>query len=229
MLIFNLRTAPLVQINCGEINMSEGYHISLSRCSLAILIFLFAVTSYPDGCASSQLLPESSSQQTLNELPICNVAVLPFVNETEYNQGDVIFYRIFTAELHKVKGLSISQEGDVRKIYRQMRLGSKQTPELDQLIILGDRLGVQAFIMGKIVKMSEKKGSMDAQPVMVVNLRLVNAVTGKIIRTTYTSRIGEDFRKIMHFGLVNTITELASLLSDEISQKWFKEGGAACP
>lgn len=224
---FNLHTAPLIQINCGEINMSEGDHIALSGWSLAILIFLFAVTSFPDGCASAQV--PDSSPQTLNELQICNVAVLPFVNETEYNQGDVIFYRIFTAELHKVKGLSISQEGDVRKIYRQMRLDVKQTPDLDQLLILGDRLGGQAFIMGKILKMSEKKGSMDAQPLIAVNLRLVNAVTGKIIRTIYLSRTGEDFRKIMHFGLVNTITELASLLSDEIARKWFKEGGATCP
>jgi hypothetical protein len=165
------------------------------------------------------------SPQHLN---ICKIAVLPLINDTEYRQGGVIFYRIFVAELNKVKGLAISQEGDVRKIYRQMRVDPKQTPDMEQLIILGDRLGVQAFITGKIIKMSEKKGQMDAKPVMAVNMKMLNAANGRIMMTTYESETGEDYRKVMHFGLVNTITELASLMSQKISEKWFK-GETLCP
>ena len=154
--------------------------------------------------------------------------MLPFINDTEYIQGDVIFYRIFVSELHKIKGLSISQEGDVRKIYRQMRISPGENPDLEYLKILGDRLSVQAFITGKIVKMREKEGKINADPILAVNLQMINAANGKSMMTIYNSRTGEDYRKIMHFGLVNTITELSSLVSGEIARQWFPGGSVKC-
>ncbi len=158
----------------------------------------------------------------------CNIAVLPLVNDSEYQQGGVIVYRIFVSELHKVKGLTISQEGDVRKLYRQMRIGPKDTPSLDDLKILADRLRVQGFVQGKVVKMREDKGRLETRPILALNLRMVNAATGRTMMTIYNSRRGQDYRSIMHFGVVNTITELARVVSDEIIRQWFPAGEVKC-
>ncbi len=159
---------------------------------------------------------------------LCSIAVLPLVNDSGYQQGGVIVYRIFVSELHKVKGLTISQEGDVRKLYRQMRIGPKDIPTLDDLKILADRLRVQGFVQGKIVKMRENKGRLEARPILALNLRMINAATGRTMMTIYNSRRGEDYRSIMHFGVVNTITELTRGVSDEIIRQWFPAGEVKC-
>ncbi|MFW8602282.1 hypothetical protein ACOHYD_12480 [Desulfobacterota bacterium M19] len=159
---------------------------------------------------------------------LCDIAVLPLVNDSEYQQGGVIVYRIFVSELHKVKGLTISQEGDVRKLYRQMRIGPKDTPTLDDLKILADRLRVQGFVQGKVVKMRENKGRLEARPILALNFKMINAATGRTMMTIYNSRRGEDYRSIMHFGVVNTITELSRVVSDEIIRQWFPGGEVKC-
>ncbi len=159
---------------------------------------------------------------------LCSIAVLPLVNDSDYQQGGVIVYRIFVSELHKVKGLAISQEGDVRKLYRQMKIGPKDTPSLDDLKILADRLRVQGLVQGKVVKMREDKGRFEARPILALNLRMINAATGRTMMTIYNSRRGEDYRSLMHFGVVNSITELARVVSDEIVRQWFPAGEVKC-
>ncbi|MCK5230037.1 MAG: hypothetical protein KAR13_07215, partial [Desulfobulbaceae bacterium] len=53
---------------------------------------------------------------------ICRLAVLPFVNETDFELGGLIFYRIFMSELVSSGNYVVSQEGDIRKIYRQLNI-----------------------------------------------------------------------------------------------------------
>lgn len=192
-------------------------------------VFLFLLFSFAlvlSACVSH------NSPEVQNISPpstvLCSIAVLPLVNDSDYQQGGVIVYRIFVSELHKVKGLTISQEGDVRKLYRQMRIGPKDTPSLDDLKILADRLRVQGFVRGRIVKMREDKGRLEARPILALNLRMINAATGRTMMTIYNSRRGEDYRSIMHFGVVNTITELARVVSDEIIRQWFPAGEVKC-
>ncbi len=190
--------------------------------SLLLLIwalFLSACVSY-NSPEVQNISPPSAA--------LCSIAVLPLVNDSDYRQGGVIIYRIFISELHKVKGLTISQEGDIRKLYRQMKIGPKDTPDLDDLKILADRLRVQGFVQGRVVKMREDRGRLEVKPILALNLMMINAATGRTMMTIYNSRRGEDYRSIMHFGLVNTITELARVVSDEIIRQWFPAGEVKC-
>jgi len=160
--------------------------------------------------------------------PICKIAVLPFVNTTDYVQGDAIVYRIFVAELNRLGGFSVAQEGDVRRILRQMNLTPKEVPGYEQRLVLADRLGVDAIITGEIVAMHEDEGVQETNPLLAVDLKLLAMGSNTPVITTHHRRRGEDYRKVMHFGLVNTMTTLTVKVSDEILEIWFAKGVKPC-
>lgn len=191
------------------------------------LLALSAVVFLVPGCVKSPSAPELS-QLTAPSEAICRVAVLPFVNHTEYARGDLIVYRIFVAELNRLGGFSVVQEGDIRKIFRQMKLSPKETPGYEQTLVLADRLAVDAVITGEIITMREERGKQETAPELAVEMKLVPAGSTKPWLTTYHRRRGDDYRQVMHFGLVNTMTALTALLSDEILQLWFSKGLTPC-
>ncbi len=162
------------------------------------------------------------------EKPMCRIAVLPLLNHTDFIQGGTIFYRIFMAELNQRPGFTVIQEGDIRAIYRQLRINPRSAPSHEQTLVLADRLKADALISGEIVTMRDNRGAKETKPVLAVNLTLTPAGADKPMLTTYHRRSGEDYRKIMHFGLVNTMTSLAALVADEILDLWQAHGLTPC-
>lgn len=159
---------------------------------------------------------------------ICRIAVLPFVNHTGYSQGDLMLYRIFVAELNRRGGFTVIQEGDVRKIFRQMQLNPMESPGYEQTLVLADRLGVDAMISGEIVTMEEEAGMRETKPVLAVDMKVLPAGATRPWLTVHHRRTGAEYRKLLHFGLVNTMTSLAVLVSDEILDIWFAQGLTPC-
>lgn len=178
-------------------------------------------------CVSSSPTPEVQ-QLSKPATPICRIAVLPFLNHTDYPQGDVIFSRIFVAELNRRGGFNVIPEGDVRKTLRQLKLTPKDTPAHEQMMILADRLAVDAVISGEIVTMHEEQGAKETKPRLAVDAQLTPVGSSRPMLTTYHQRTGEEYRTVMHFGLVNTMTSLAALVSDEILTTWQEKGLTPC-
>ena len=205
----------------------DSYPALMIKKYVFFLLFLTLVLASINGCVSSSKSPEFQQLTTIPK-KICRIAILPFANDTDYNQGNIIFYRIFTSELNRQGGFTLVQEGDVRKIYRQMRISPKQSPKREHLLILADRLDVDAVIMGKIIEMQEKHKANSSEPILAVDLKVLDGETGKTMFTVYHKRSGEDYRKAMHFGLVTTITELSSIVSSEILELWFDRGLQKC-
>jgi TolB-like protein len=160
---------------------------------------------------------------------ICRVAVLPFANQSGYPLGDTIFYRIFVAELLENGNYLVSQEGDVRKIYRQMRVLVGQVPDIEQVRALAGRLGAQVVISGTVLEMRDKpQYSRRLDPSIAVVVRIMDGETGRTLWTTFVRREGTDYRKVMHFGVVNTVSALAKRVSKEMLAAWLKEGLHKC-
>ncbi len=169
--------------------------------------------------------------QVLSPLPeheICRVAVLPFANESKFNLGGLLFYRVFMAELVKTGHFDVVQEGDVQEIYEQIKLLAGDEPNIEQIRLLGSRLGAQAIITGIVMKMGERKERTGMNPSLAVNINILDARTGETLWSTYHSRAGADYRKVMHFGMVNTLTALAQHVSQEILTLWSKKGFNGC-
>ncbi len=160
---------------------------------------------------------------------VCRIAVLPFSNQTEYPLANTIFYRVFVAELLESGNYLISQEGDVRKIYRQMKVLVGQTPDIEQVRALAGRLGVRLVITGSVVEMRDKtRYGRKLDPTMGVIVRILEGETGRTLWTTFVRREGKEYRKVMHFGVINTVSALAKRVSSEILEAWFKEGLQKC-
>lgn len=160
---------------------------------------------------------------------ICRVAVLPFANQTEYNQADDIFGRVFVTELINSGNYQVAQEGDVRKFFQQMQVLPGQLPHVEQMRGLADRLGVQIIVAGAVVEMQDKTMyGRRLDPTLAVIIRIIEGSSGRTLWTTYNRREGRQYRKIMHFGLVNTATELAKRVSAEIAEAWLEEGLRKC-
>lgn len=160
---------------------------------------------------------------------ICRVAVLPFVNQTGFMQADDIFSRVFISELVNSGNYQVSQEGDVRKFLQQMRVLPNQAPDIEQLRAMADRLGVQVVISGTITEMKDKNEyGAQAEPSLAVVVRIIEGDSGRTLWTTYSRREGQQYRKVMHFGLVNSVTSLAKHVSAEIVESWHKEGFLKC-
>jgi len=185
-------------------------------CCILLLIFLI-ISSCTIGLPNVQILncPNKS---------IDRIAVLPFKNDTKFLQGGSIFYKVFVAKLISSNWVNVSPEGDIRAIYRQLEIFSGQQPNIQQLRIIASRLHVTYLVLGKVLKMEEKRTRQgEINPVISVSLKIINAKTGKLILVTHYYREGEFYRKIMHFGMVDTVTKLAAIMSNEIIEKWEKD------
>jgi hypothetical protein len=103
-----------------------------------------------------------------------------------------------------------------------------QAPHLDQLRVLSDRLNVDLLISGKIVELTEDRSSRETPPMLALSLTLIDGTSGKILWTTYHKREGGYYRKVMHFGLINSLTALTQKMSQEIIDSWFRKGLKVC-
>jgi hypothetical protein len=181
------------------------------------LVFLFV------GC--SKQLPVVHKLSSLPGEGICRVAILPFINESDFPQGDTIFYRVFTSEMPRYEHFELIQEGDVREAFRKARVapGLKEL-DLENLRIIGNYLNADVLIEGTIIELDEYNNRGSVVPFMSLNIQLIDAPTGRLLWSTYHRREGEEYRKIMHFGMVNTTTRLARRISEEIIKRWLTEG-----
>jgi len=160
---------------------------------------------------------------------VCRIAVLPFINQTAYKGADDIFARVFVSELVNSGNYQVAQEGDVRKFLQQMQVLPNQTPEIEQLRAMADRLGAQIVISGIVTEMKDvSEYGQHLEPSVAVVIRVIDGDSGRTLWSTYSRREGQQYRKIMHFGLVNSITSLAKYVSFEIVEAWHKEGFNKC-
>lgn len=197
---------------------------SQARCLFCFLLAFLLLA----GSACTSFKPAPAKKNGHECAPVCRVAFLPFINSSRFEQGNVIVQRILGAELNRIGGAEVASEGDVRNIYRELRIFPNQHPDIEQIKVIGSRLDAQIIISGRITEMEEKMGDNYVNPVMGVILQVYDGNTGKSLWTTYHRKEGSDYRKIMHFGLVNTVTQLSRIMADEIIDQWFAEGMKRC-
>ena len=178
-------------------------------------------------CSPGSQSPSFQQVSSLPDANFCRVAILPFINDTDFKQGSVIIRRIFATEMQRA-GFIVAQEGDVSTILRQLKIIPSQELSLDEIRVLAGRLNVEALITGKIFELREDVRQDRTEPVIALNIQFIGADTGRMLWTTYHSRTGEDYRTVLHFGLVNTLFRLGKVMSAEIIKRWFDEGLKSC-
>ncbi len=191
-------------------------------CRIAVFLPLLLLV------ACSSAAPRLNRMRPLPGNFTCRVAVLPFLDRGVYPRGAELFDKVFSAELVSAAAFQLVREGDVLDLYRQLAIYPSQEPSLEQLKIIGSRLGVQLFIGGTILRMAERFDGLDVETALTVVLRIYDGRTGRLLWETYYKRRGKDYRTVMRFGRINTITGLARRMSKEIINLWLKQGMNKC-
>ncbi len=191
-------------------------------CRIAVFLPLLLLV------ACSSATPRLNRMRPLPGNFTCRVAVLPFLDRGAYPRGAELFGKVFSAELVSAAAFQVVQEGDVLNLYRQLAIYPSQEPSLEQLKIIGSRLGAQLFIGGTILRMAERRDGLGVETELTVVLRIYDGRTGRLLWETYYKRRGKDYRTVMRFGRINTITGLARRMSKEIINLWLKQGMNQC-
>lgn len=193
-----------------------------------VLPFLLLLLLLPAiGCGGPQ--PFSQQLRPLPPDPICRVAVLPFVNNSDYPLAGALVHQVFNAQLQQTAGYQVIQEGDVRKVYQQLRIFPGQQPTPEQMRLLASRLSAQLLITGTVIEMRETPGNnAPMNPVLELEILLRDGRNAVSLWHTHHRRQGTDYRTAMHFGAIHTITGLSRQVSREIINLWLKEGLTPC-
>ncbi|NDY41527.1 hypothetical protein G3N55_01490 [Dissulfurirhabdus thermomarina] len=195
------------------------------RAATGLGLLGLALLSAP-GCSG---LPAVHELAPLPAAGACRVAVLPFRNETRYPVGAVLVYRVFLAELVQAGRFDVVQEGDVREVLRgHLRLLPGQDPLWEHMPILHDRLGADLVVSGRVMEMDDQGRGGGVNPVLAIRLEIRDGASGRLLWETYHRRDGQHYRKVLHFGLINSMTALARQMAREVLDEWTKRGLRGC-
>lgn len=194
--------------------------LKLSAVALSIGLLL--------GCAGGGG-PQHRQVASLPQGAVCRVAVLPFLNDSEFPAADMVIAKVVSARLQDSTDYLLAQDGDVYKAYRQLGLLPGVAPDLEQLQIIADRVDARLLFTGIVLEMREDRGDHGSvNPVIVLEMQIRDGRSGEVLWTTFHRRQGSDYKKTMHFGTVHTITGLSRRMVDEIITLWLKKGLTQC-
>lgn len=193
--------------------------------SMRSYLLLFIAAILVAGCSA---YPRMEVMAPLPEGQHCRVAILPFSYHGTFPRGENVMYKAFFAELAAVPGFDVVAEGDVQQLYKQLRLFPKDQPNEQQLRILAQRLGATILVTGEILRMAEVDSGGEVDTEMTVVLNLYGGESGKLLWTTYHRRSGEEYRNVLHYGRVNSLSGLARRMSNEIIKLWIDNGMKQC-
>jgi hypothetical protein len=202
---------------------AKKYHcLFMKLCGLLIIVGGMVQA----GCSQ---MPLHRQMTPLPPGPVCRVAVLPFLNDSDFPLADTIVNKVFTTQLQKLTNFLISQEGDVHKTYQQLRILPGKAPTLEQLQIIADRVDAQLLITGIIIEMRANPGEhQTVNPLIVMEIQLRDGRSGETLWTAFHRRQGTDYKKTMHFGTIHTVTGLSRQMAVEIINLWLEKGLAQC-
>lgn len=191
---------------------------------LALLVVMW----FLGGCAGSGG-PQLRQMAPLPQGAVCRVAVLPFLNDSEFLAADAVIAKVVSARLQDSTDYLLAQDGDVYKAYRQLGLLPGVVPDLEQLQIIADRVDARLLFTGIVLEMREDRGDHGSvNPVIVLEMQIRDGRSGEVLWTTFHRRQGADYKKTMHFGSIYTITGLSRRMVDEIITLWLKKGLIQC-
>jgi hypothetical protein len=184
-------------------------------------------TVFSAGCGTA--LPLHHEISALPSGPICRVAVLPFLNDSEYPLGDAVVSKVFAAQFQQSGDYMMVQDGDILKVYQQLRLLPGAELSLEQYQIIADRINAQLLITGIIMEMREDRGEHNTvNPMLVLEIQLRDGGNGETLWTIFHRRQGTDYKKTMHFGTIHTMTGLSRQMAVEIINLLYEKGLVQC-
>lgn len=159
---------------------------------------------------------------------VCRLAVLPFTSEAGENSAAVQAYRIFSGELIATGTYQLEPEGEVHFFLNRKRLRLGELLGSQLYAELARQLEVDAVVRGRVITLEDKKGPNGSVPRCALQIDLLSAGNGTLLASSYHSRSGDEFQKVLHFGTIRTTSELLAQVSREIITTWQEKGLSHC-
>ena len=188
--------------------------------SIVAIIVLFVCFG---GCSHKPLTTAISRDSAHT---IKRVLVLPFMNDSDEQQLDILATRICQSVCHK-HGFQVANEGNLRIYLQQKQLFLTQLTEESTTQVFANLARdqqVNTLIKGRIRALHYEKIQGESLPVINLQLQLLNAGDGKLLASSFLSARGEDSRTMLRFGVIRTTTQLLEQMIDTIINDWHHKG-----
>lgn len=161
--------------------------------------------------------PRAYRSSLLNSKNIFRIGVLPFENKSTNKEAGRILLNLLILRLAARERFKVVETGDVREGMISEGIQSFEEIDLNQLKILGRKLGTNFFIRGTIFKYSEGLGAVGlTSPEIELYLSMLDAETGKVLWTAHHSRKGENYLTVLQFGLIRNPIALSDQVLEEM-------------
>ncbi|MDY0211684.1 MAG: hypothetical protein RBR06_01610 [Desulfuromonadaceae bacterium] len=164
------------------------------------------------------------------QIRLCHVALLPLLNETENSTAATLSYRTMTTELMAVPQVRICNPAEVKNALRRHQIFPSEIYSAPSSVFraMAEELQVEGYIRGKVITFTQEYADSTTKvPHITLQLELLKA-DGSLISQMFYTRRGDDYRSLMHYGVVYSYTELAARMTREIIAKWVEQGQVGC-
>lgn len=200
-------------------------------CSILLLLLLLLLPVFMLVSCSSSGSGKTITRVAGGEIKskVCRVVLLPFVNESRSEQLDIQAYRIFLAEVVKSGIFTVLPEGDIKDFFYRNRLSPQTIWDRKLIATLSQQLDVDGALVVYIRDSNLEHSSYGSKQTFVsLQVELHDARSGKLILSSFLRRRGSGYTKVLHFGVVDTVSGLLQRMAREIIEKWEEEGVSGC-
>lgn len=181
----------------------------MRACFSAILFVLIAVLA---GCGAYKPRLKASTEGVQAK----KVAVLPFNNISGKRDAGDIVTNIFITELFRLGRFQVEEPGNVIQFIIQEKVNTIGEMDLENLQILGRRLGVDAVLVGTVEEYDDGKSMATPVPVVSVSARMIDPNKGTIIWSSQNRRKGDDYILVFDLGRIRSVTTLTKKTVNEM-------------
>jgi len=136
------------------------------------------------------------------------IAVLPFENASRRREAGRVVANILVSELWNTRGINVIEPGEVRERMISLRIRAMGEIELEGLKKLGEALGADVLILGRVHAYDEGVERGAPFPRVEISARALYTRTGQILWMARNSHAGEDFQIAMDWGKVRSVITL---------------------
>lgn len=175
----------------------------MSRLNTASTCFCVAALLATVACKSA-MPPTEFTNPNFDFSFVERIAVLPFENLSNDRQAGFRATRLMVTELLASGAADVVEPGEVQAALRALpgaQFGRVAVPSTEQIVTLGQELGVQAFILGTVTQSENLRSGAVPIPVVTLDVHLVEAETGAAVwAATHSERGGSMGAKVLGTG-----------------------------
>ena len=181
-----------------------------------MIILIIGALLALSGCSKAPIRGFVKPGLTVSPMrPVETIAVFPFDNISGHPDASKKVGNLLLTELVRTELFTIADTGEVENSLRRMRIRTTAEMDLEKLREIGERLKVEAVIVGSVDEYELRQDRTGTVPVIGINARMLDTRTGEILWTVSHTRDGNDWETVFGFGKVISLNQLAQIVVSE--------------